>query len=592
MPTTAQSDSKSGKVLPADSLVGQNVYALGALSFDFGSIQRRDVMFAANGGRPIITNADLSAFLSNSPVSTADFESIIWTLTLDGAPMYALRTAVNHGLNEWGMMQVVLAALADPTVDRLAVPGTITGDVTLLDGRVVPVIDPDVRGILTWSSTAVSLAVGLTGVMALPPLTVNLTTDQAPTPPVDWSSWNLLPTLVHKATGGSLIGLLTPIGTGGTGLLTPYTGSTIGITWNAGDGSQAPPPPPPAVPGYAFSGAAVSAVGGGFQLTAPADTTPRTLRLYTRTFSSTGQISVSLSDGSAPAYVDTSFNAFPSIAGLPGVVDGFYTITYVAQTASSTLLVQFTGTSATAVSANPLSVTLFSGTNGTGTEQQVTVGSYPGATITAGVANVGSAYIPPGLRLTVFNKDILGPTAPVPPITGTAFPATAAGATFTTFPAGVQNTTHSLIVEAENYVGIQAASLQLAPTAGSPLIGPSPLQDFMDRVYYLLRNAGITSQERAINFAATQAAPLPGFPTQVSPNQVLANALAAGLSLEAISAEPWLACRPGSDCWDVKFTFFEPRQRVQAARTFVRLTVDVSNVRPVTVTPARIWTAY
>jgi hypothetical protein len=589
MPTTAQPDPKSGKVVPADASKGGSVYALGALGFDFGSIQRRDVMFAANGGRPIITNADLSTFLSNSPVATADFESIIWTLVLDDAPMYALRPKPSHGLNEWGMMQLLLAALADPTVDRLAVPGIITGEVALLDGRVVPLIDPDVRGILNWSTTAVAQAVGLTGAMALPPVQVNLTTDGGTPNPADWASWNTVPAAVHKATGGGLISALSPIGTGGPGLITSYAGSTIGVTWNAGDGSSAPPPSPP---GFYFAGAAVSALGGGLQLTVPADTTPRTLRIYARTFASTGQITVTLSDGSSPAYVDTSFNAFPPIAGLPGVVDGIYTITYVAQ-AAGTATVQLIGTPTTACDRNRLSVTLFSGTNGTGTQQQVVVGPYAAAAINPGVNGVGSAYIPPGLRLTVYNKNILGPTPPVGAVTATAFAATPAGSSVTAFPAGVPGTTQSLVVEPENYVGIQAASLQLAP-ASTPLIAVTapPLLDFMDRLYFLLRNPGRSSSERAINFAATALAPLPGFPTQTPPNGLLSFALASGLALESITAEESFGCRGGSDCWDVMLTFFDPRQRVQGMRTYIRLTVDVGNMRPVAVTPARIWAAY
>src|SRR4029453_10166646 len=45
----------------------------------------------------------------------------------------------------------------------------------------------------------------------------------------------------------------------------------------------------------------------GFQITAPADTTLRTLKVYVGAFSGKGKFEASLSDNSATPYVDTSF---------------------------------------------------------------------------------------------------------------------------------------------------------------------------------------------------------------------------------------------------------------------------------------------
>lgn len=552
------------------------IYALGALGFDFGSLERRDALYAENGGRPIITNADLASFLMASPLASADYQAVIWTLVLDRAPIYALRAPTS--LDAWALYQALVPILSNPLVDRIAVPGRIGGDVTLLDGRVVPVIECAPRTIRKWSTTAMGLAVNLTGAMAPPAGQVNLTTDGTPAPS-DWSSWNTSPP-VHKVKGGNLA--VTPIGAGGTTLLTTYVGSTIPITWVAADGTS---PPPPA---GAFAGTAASTAAGGLQIVVPADKTPRTLKLYARTFASSGQLVATLADGSAADYVDTSFDAFPAIAGLPGVVDGVYTITYRAQNAT-TLLVQFVGTPTAADTPNPLSVTLFAGSSGSGAQVQLPVGNYPADAIPATLNGIGSAYIPPGLRLTVYNADVLGGD-PGTQLVGAALPASVTA--FSALPTGVVNATKSLIVEAENYVGLQAASLTLAPTSDAPLVDPGRLLDFMDRVYDLLRNRGATSGERAINYAATQAAIDPDATAPTANSLVLANALAAGLALEAISAEPTLATRPGADCWDVRFTFLDPRQVTQSARTQVRITVDVATARPLTLTPARTWTAY
>ena len=90
-------------------------------------------------------------------------------------------------------------------------------------------------------------------------------------------------------------------------------------------------------------------VGDGFSFTVPADTTPRTLKVYTSAHFATGQLTATLSDGSAGVYADgytgVPGNAYP-IENQPGV----YTITYAAANPNQTLNVQWVET---AGSCNP-----------------------------------------------------------------------------------------------------------------------------------------------------------------------------------------------------------------------------------------------
>jgi len=106
--------------------------------------------------------------------------------------------------------------------------------------------------------------------------------------------------------------------------------------------------------------------------------------------------------------------------------------------------------------------------------------------------------------------------------------------------------------------------------------------DFLDRLYHELRNLGVTSRDRALNYAATN-------PAQVE--QVFGSALKAAvpLALDTIEAEPSSYCRPGSDCWDVKILFFNPQDPLATMRKAYRFTVDVSDVVPVMVGPVRSW---
>jgi cyanobactin maturation PatA/PatG family protease len=105
--------------------------------------------------------------------------------------------------------------------------------------------------------------------------------------------------------------------------------------------------------------------------------------------------------------------------------------------------------------------------------------------------------------------------------------------------------------------------------------------NFLNRVYYELRNLGVAPQERAINFAATNA-----YQARVA----FADSTARGHALDSIKVVKSPICRPDSDCWDVQLQMFDPENERRAGRIY-RFTVDVSEVLPVTVGPIRQWAA-
>lgn len=106
------------------------------------------------------------------------------------------------------------------------------------------------------------------------------------------------------------------------------------------------------------------------------------------------------------------------------------------------------------------------------------------------------------------------------------------------------------------------------------------IENFLERVYYEIRNLGVTPQERAINYAATNAFNI---------ERIFESALQEEIDLEVIEVERSPLCRPDSDCWDVKLTFFHPEKVFEQARKVYRFTVDVSDVCPVTVGRVRSW---
>jgi cyanobactin maturation PatA/PatG family protease len=114
---------------------------------------------------------------------------------------------------------------------------------------------------------------------------------------------------------------------------------------------------------------------------------------------------------------------------------------------------------------------------------------------------------------------------------------------------------------------------------GSSVASDDHIFNFLNRVYYELRNFGVAPQDRALNFAATNA-----YQTQVA----FAESAGRNLELDTINVVKSPICRPDSDCWDVELQMFDPENERRANRVY-RYTVDVSEVLPVTVGSVRTW---
>ncbi|MCU0289371.1 MAG: hypothetical protein MUF15_23615 [Acidobacteria bacterium] len=109
------------------------------------------------------------------------------------------------------------------------------------------------------------------------------------------------------------------------------------------------------------------------------------------------------------------------------------------------------------------------------------------------------------------------------------------------------------------------------------------VRNLLDKIYYDLENLGVSSQERAINYAATNAFNIEKIFERTAKNN---------FHLSSISTEKSAVCRPGSDCWDVKLTFFDPEHQTTRAKQTFRYTIDVSDVLPVKIGPIRSWNEY
>ncbi|MEJ0101600.1 MAG: Ig-like domain-containing protein [Bacteroidota bacterium] len=207
--------------------------------------------------------------------------------------------------------------------------------------------------------TTVSPGGSLSGSGIASTAAVNLTTEGTS----DWAHW---PNYDHKSTGGSKISNYTIIGGSAVYI---YNDAPRSCTWSDGT--------PTASGTSNVSGVFVGGIGQGLQITAPADQTQRTLKMYVGGWSSGGTLTATLSDGSSPDYVNTSFSS------ATGQYVAVYTLTYKAASAGKLLTVKWVQSSGT----------------GNVTLQAATL------TINAARTMISNAVIP-GIDSAVFNKSL------------------------------------------------------------------------------------------------------------------------------------------------------------------------------------------
>jgi cyanobactin maturation PatA/PatG family protease len=156
--------ANSGAIMPAACSCGggnstpvQLVYALGQLGYDFGTEARRDSIQQHMGeGASPHDPQQLLAYLDENPWDAA---AIIWTLSLDATPIYAIQPQGAYADRTYERLVQFLREQLTEGVERISVPGVIVGQVMLMSGQVVPVILPTLRCMYSWTTAALIEAV-------------------------------------------------------------------------------------------------------------------------------------------------------------------------------------------------------------------------------------------------------------------------------------------------------------------------------------------------------------------------------------------------------------------------------------------------
>ncbi|MGB2681738.1 MAG: peptidase S8, partial [Candidatus Competibacter sp.] len=142
--------------------VSQLVFALGKLGFDFGIEARRD---SINQNMQFLNRdkesnpydpAQLLEYLKTNPWDAA---ALIWTLNLDANPIYAIKPSGAFASEIYKRLQSLIAEQSDKGIERVSIPGRIAGSAKLTSGQIVPVIEPDLRGMYGWGTETLIKAV-------------------------------------------------------------------------------------------------------------------------------------------------------------------------------------------------------------------------------------------------------------------------------------------------------------------------------------------------------------------------------------------------------------------------------------------------
>lgn len=152
--------------------------------------------------------------------------------------------------------------------------------------------------------------------------------------PLDWVHWGLYTeTSVNRKDGvvPQISDFTVLDASNGFAYVYQYTDNANGYSWS--DGAPMPAVTNTTTGVWAYG---VPAIGSGFQITAPASTSLRTLKVFVGVFAAQGHFEASLSDGSAPNYTEFSLI---NIRNGPGRV---YTLQYAANSAGQTLRIRWT----------------------------------------------------------------------------------------------------------------------------------------------------------------------------------------------------------------------------------------------------------
>jgi len=143
----------------------QLVYALGRIDYDFVSRSRRDSikqkmreMREMRKGAHPKKPKDMLDYLDENP---SDASAIQWTLKLAKTPIYIIEPREAFARDAYKLLRKFLRKQVTKGVERVSIPGVISGMTRDRSGLALPVVAPEIRGMYSWTTQdLVSAVVG------------------------------------------------------------------------------------------------------------------------------------------------------------------------------------------------------------------------------------------------------------------------------------------------------------------------------------------------------------------------------------------------------------------------------------------------
>jgi cyanobactin maturation PatA/PatG family protease len=145
---------------PTGYVEGAPVYALGKLGYDFGDDSYLASLSQAIHPADPRIQPYLLSYLDDNPHLAA---KLIWTLNQNDMPVYAIRPQGSYVPEIYRTMRDLLTDQIVEGAEYISVPGRMRGAVRLYSGQVVPVIEPAVQGMYSWTTAALIDSLRSTG---------------------------------------------------------------------------------------------------------------------------------------------------------------------------------------------------------------------------------------------------------------------------------------------------------------------------------------------------------------------------------------------------------------------------------------------